>query len=698
MTFPADTFEEAVDLSITASNQLHTILNGDSTTEVAVEDGSKIPSVRKAMVDSLYFKPPIAWAQGEYEDTYNQLREFVDGDVRTWWFAKGATVSTPVLMSINPATDVNWTLWSAVTLNAATYETQKRLAAEAGLNMVGSFLLGATVTTTDDVVFYETDGKYYGWEGTLQKTVGAGTTPETSGGVGAGAWVDRTQDTLRDELYSGALTYRGGSPSLRDFVSVKDFGAVGDGLTNDTNAIQNAINTGKAVYFPEGTYIIRSALTINNFQRFVGVPSESYIDWTNDFQQRLPSYHGKASIIQYDQGDHGAIFANDTSGVSIYGMVFRVGQVRTSADVLMVGMGNLGTWENCKFENLDGVFKTPASYLVGAGKFFGNRFFANGYVSNEAAWVDTVVIGNIFTSNETCFSPRSGGGYFQFVGNRCEFNRQVINAYDTRSGIVTGNLFDCSSLAAISLFNTIGWQITGNKFNGNGLNAGGAGARSHIKITQKVDGITISGNEFTAQRSDTGTQVTKHIIEFESCVGRSNKFFGNSDEFGWTVAPIADTYNTSANCMEFDSFTIPTGNGNPNASNDALYSYLGLINSAANNKPIIYIKEARKFTAYHAFSKLSLRGIGASPIQVDVSSGEAQFDSMHNIKFGSATYTLRGGMQCSDIVPSGYRFDGSWPLGQALFNIAPAAGGYIGWVKTASGSPDTWKTFGAVTP
>lgn len=198
--YPADTFQEATEIAIEASNQLHSVINGDANAEVTVEDGSKIPSVRKAMVDSLYFKPPIAWAQGEYEDTYNQLREFVDGDVRTWWFAKGATVSPPVLMTTNPATDPNWTLWSAVTLNAATYETQKRLAAEAGLNMVGSFLLGGTITNVGDVVFYETDGKYYGWGGSLPKVVAVGSTPATSGGIGAGAWVDRTDVALRGEL------------------------------------------------------------------------------------------------------------------------------------------------------------------------------------------------------------------------------------------------------------------------------------------------------------------------------------------------------------------------------------------------------------------------------------------------------------------------------------------------------------------
>ncbi len=203
MVFPAVTFQEATELAIEASNQLHGVINGDANAEVIVEDGSKIPSVRKAMVDSLYFKPPIVWAQGEYEDTYNQLREFVDGDVRTWWFAKGATVSTPVLMSTNPATDINWTLWSAVTRNAATYETQKRLAAEAGLNMVGSFLLGATVTTTNDVVFYETDGKYYAWGGVIPEggyVIPAGSTPATDGGVGIDVWYSKVELTLRDTL------------------------------------------------------------------------------------------------------------------------------------------------------------------------------------------------------------------------------------------------------------------------------------------------------------------------------------------------------------------------------------------------------------------------------------------------------------------------------------------------------------------
>ena len=50
---------------------------------------------------------------------------------------------------------------------------------------------------------------------------------------------------------------------LKDTVSVKDFGAVGDGVTDDSAAIQLALSSGnKAVYFPTGTYVVSSQLNI----------------------------------------------------------------------------------------------------------------------------------------------------------------------------------------------------------------------------------------------------------------------------------------------------------------------------------------------------------------------------------------------------------------------------------------------------
>jgi polygalacturonase len=54
---------------------------------------------------------------------------------------------------------------------------------------------------------------------------------------------------------------------LRESVSVKDFGATGDGTTDDTAAIQAAIDslsaTGGQVFLPKGTYRLSASLTID---------------------------------------------------------------------------------------------------------------------------------------------------------------------------------------------------------------------------------------------------------------------------------------------------------------------------------------------------------------------------------------------------------------------------------------------------
>jgi hypothetical protein len=55
---------------------------------------------------------------------------------------------------------------------------------------------------------------------------------------------------------------------LREVVSVKDFGATGNGTTNDTFAIQLALNSGaKQVNFPDGTYLVSA---IGNYAPVIG--------------------------------------------------------------------------------------------------------------------------------------------------------------------------------------------------------------------------------------------------------------------------------------------------------------------------------------------------------------------------------------------------------------------------------------------
>ncbi|MFJ4653836.1 glycosyl hydrolase family 28-related protein [Nocardia sp. NPDC088792] len=64
------------------------------------------------------------------------------------------------------------------------------------------------------------------------------------------------------------------------FVSVKDFGATGDGATDDTTAINNALAASSAVYFPSGSYKVSSALTITTGALLWGNGINSEIQYT----------------------------------------------------------------------------------------------------------------------------------------------------------------------------------------------------------------------------------------------------------------------------------------------------------------------------------------------------------------------------------------------------------------------------------
>lgn len=271
------TYQEAVEKAIIASEQLHQVINGIATTEITVEDGSKIPSVRKALVDNFYFKDPIDWQIGQTESVFNQLRKFTDG---SWWYAPTSTATNPITMGATPIGDPLWHVYSldaVVKLEPRIREALRRSYAEAGYTMVvGSFELGGTVATTTEVLLYEADGVAYSWQGALPKTVPADSTPASSGGVSASAWLPMGNITLRSELASavtpgadliglptGTLTeylaqQRGIDPRLPPY-NYKST----DSIALRTAALQAAFNDANATKFGIwlfGDFIISSIL------------------------------------------------------------------------------------------------------------------------------------------------------------------------------------------------------------------------------------------------------------------------------------------------------------------------------------------------------------------------------------------------------------------------------------------------------
>lgn len=69
----------------------------------------------------------------------------------------------------------------------------------------------------------------------------------------------------------GTTTPRSISDRFADIINVKDFGAKGDGITDDTEAIQAALDSGKTVFIPCGVYVISDELEIvTQGQRILG--------------------------------------------------------------------------------------------------------------------------------------------------------------------------------------------------------------------------------------------------------------------------------------------------------------------------------------------------------------------------------------------------------------------------------------------
>lgn len=147
-----------------------------------------------------------------------------------------------------------------------------------GYTPVGSFEVGGTVKLQNDALQFGTGSSitHWRWEGDYPKTVPSGSSPQTTGGIGRGLWIDVTDATLRGQLSSdiGAKLITMKQPWANtigrtqfdvnmDAMNVKDWGAKGDGVTDDTVAIDNAcaaltgsslVTNFRRLHFPHGTY------------------------------------------------------------------------------------------------------------------------------------------------------------------------------------------------------------------------------------------------------------------------------------------------------------------------------------------------------------------------------------------------------------------------------------------------------------
>jgi hypothetical protein len=214
---------------------------------------------------------------------------------------------------------------------------------------------------------------------------------------------------------------------LSDSVSVKDFGAVGDGITNDTAAIQAAIdfcsNTGtRTIYIPGGNYLISSTITLPSGVALLG---EGYQAAFVDGSGGYPSRFTKASSMT-------------TTGLLLTGR-----NLVQNLAVLNSGGTGYGVWV--------GGNGCAATNLTSNGHTIGIRVGADaGAFLNCNTWALTNICASYNTSHGIYISDNYAGSVNANAGS-------LING-DIRSnggtGLLVGNCFRNTFINVLTEVNT----------------------------------------------------------------------------------------------------------------------------------------------------------------------------------------------------------------------------------------------------
>ncbi len=136
-------------------------------------------------------------------------------------------------------------------------------------------------------------------------------------------------------------------PSTEDWVNVHTLGVAGDGTTDDTAAIQQAIDTHRVLYFPSGHYIVRDTLTLKPDTVLIGLhPTLTQFDLLD----KTPGYQdvgAPRAVISAPPGGSNIIsgFGVFTGGINprTVGVLWCAGAGSLVDDVRLLGGHGSGT-------------------------------------------------------------------------------------------------------------------------------------------------------------------------------------------------------------------------------------------------------------------------------------------------------------------------------------------------------------------
>ena len=225
---------------------------------------------------------------------------------------------------------------------------------------------------------------------------------------------------------------------LDQFATVKDFGAKGDGLTDDTAAINRALNQlycqqnnvqiRRSLFFPAGKYVVSGPINIPPFATLYGEGPEN-------------------SIIQMADGGSGTCVAQTADSLQQTGVNIGSGGATPPTDINIINMA---------FQSLD---DTKDIFLVQSAtncEFHGVSFIGPGTTSTLT--VDTSGTSGVAFGGTT---PSD------ILFNGCRFNGTVYGSEITvvTKGITfTNSNFDTLYQGVLLVTNPTGTRITSNVF------------------------------------------------------------------------------------------------------------------------------------------------------------------------------------------------------------------------------------------
>lgn len=251
-------------------------------------------------------------------------------------------------------------------------------------------------------------------------------------------------------------------------INVNQLGARGDGITNDSSAIQLAINNFNDILFLEKTYLLETPITINNTNslNIRGINKNSKIKInSNIYAFEFNSLKDKTiENLFFDVNNGGGILKTNNSDLDFDFNIKNInGEIRTSNNeiIKIVNMHHLKI-ENCYLVNKSSNYTPTALNLDGVvnGTINKNNFsyFEKGiHITNNSGFTNEglIISENLFYQNKNqIISDNSNTILFYDINNNvfdyCE--TYGIKLQNVESSIISNNYFGINNENCICVY------------------------------------------------------------------------------------------------------------------------------------------------------------------------------------------------------------------------------------------------------